>query len=679
MTSGSRVRKIPVEVQDDFVEHQSKASPLQALAEFVWNALDADATQVDIALDRNELGLTHITVRDNGTGIPYAEAPKLFSHLGGSWKKLRGTTLREGRSLHGREGRGRFKAIALGRVADWNVTYEDALTKEHRSFSLGLIASRPKEIAITDERTASVPKTGVEVVITEPHQDYRSLQADDTSQDLVEVFAPYLKNYRSVTISYQGLKLDAAAAVTGTQAYNLSDVEVDGEAYPVRLEIVEWRKMNKRALFLCNSKGFPLTQTDTRFHVGGHNFSAYLMSPYIEKLHDNNILQLGEMTSGLTAAIDEAREKIRDHFRRRTAEAARGVVETWKAEKSYPYEAPAQTTLEEVERQRFDILAVTASEYVPEFSNGSPRSRAWHLRLLRQAIEKSPEDLQLIFSEVLKLPQRKQEEMASLLRETELTSIIGAAHVVADRLKFLTGLEAILFAPDLKPHLKERSQLHRIVAENTWLFGEEFNLMVDDRSLTECLRQHAQARKGKMVIDAPVKHPTKARGIVDLMLSKQRRLHRVSDVEHLVVELKAPTVPIGRKELTQVEEYAQAVIADERFDISTTRWRFWALSNDVDEALLGMRQIKAAPDGTVVDGNNLTIVVRKWSQIISENKSRLQFFQERLNHSIDKASALQHLRERYDAILSSTVTEDAITRAQQADAAAGDIGNQARH
>ena len=78
--------------------------------------------------------------------------------------------------------------------------------------------------------------------------------------------------------------------------------------------------------------------------------------------------------------------------------------------------------------------------------------------------------------------------MASLLREAELTSIIGAAHVVADRLKFLAGIEAILFAPDLKPHLKERSQLHRIVAENTWLFGEEFNLMVDDRSLTECLR-----------------------------------------------------------------------------------------------------------------------------------------------------------------------------------------------
>ncbi|MDP4025732.1 ATP-binding protein [Methylobacterium sp. NEAU 140] len=677
MTVGTGVRTVPVEIQDDFVEHQARAAPLQALAEFVWNALDADATEVDIALDRSELGLTHITIRDNGTGIPYDDAPKLFSHLGGSWKKMRGTTLRDGRALHGREGRGRFKAIALGGAADWHVTYEHPNAKELRSFSLALLASHPKQIRLTEEKPAISPRSGVEVVITEPKQDFRSLQSEDTAQDLAEIFAPYLKNYRAVTISYQGVKLDPGSVTTGTKAYNLNDIDVEGKTYSIRLEIVEWRRMNKRALYLCNGKGFPLATADARFHVGGYFFSAYLISSYIETLHDNNMLQLGEMTPGLSGAIDQARDQIKDHFRRRSAEAARGVVETWKAERSYPYVNAPRTALEEIERQRFDIVAVTASEHVPEFLTATPKARAWHLRLLRQAIERSPDDLQLIFSEVLKLPQRKQEEMASLLREAELTSIIGAAHVVADRLKFLAGIEAILFAPDLKPHLKERSQLHRIVAENTWLFGEEFNLMVDDRSLTECLRQHAKSLKKKLVIDAPVKHPTKARGIVDLMLSKQRRLHRVSDVEHLVVELKAPTVPIGRKEVVQIEEYAQAIVSDARFDVTNTKWKFWALSNEVDEAALGMRQIPNAPEGTIVDNNGVTIVVRRWGQIINENKARLQFFQERLNHSVDKASALKHLRERYDTILTTTVTEDAIEAAELAEATAGDLSEDA--
>ena len=101
--------------------------------------------------------------------------------------------------------------------------------------------------------------------------------------------------------------------------------------------------------------------------------------------------------------------------------------------------------------------------------------------MLRQAIENSPEELQLILGEVLKLPKRKQEELAELLRDVSLSAIISAAKIVADRLKFLTGLESILFDTESKKRLKERSQLHRIIAQNCWLFGEEYNLSVDDQ------------------------------------------------------------------------------------------------------------------------------------------------------------------------------------------------------
>jgi hypothetical protein len=37
-----------------------------------------------------------------------------------------------------------------------------------------------------------------------------------------------------------------------------------------------------------------------------------------------------------------------------------------------------------------------------------------------------------------------------------------------------------LFGP-MKGHVLERSQLHRILADNTWIFGEEFNLTTDDQ------------------------------------------------------------------------------------------------------------------------------------------------------------------------------------------------------
>jgi integrase len=40
-----------VEVQSDFLEKITRANPIQALAEFIWNSLDADATAVDVSFE----------------------------------------------------------------------------------------------------------------------------------------------------------------------------------------------------------------------------------------------------------------------------------------------------------------------------------------------------------------------------------------------------------------------------------------------------------------------------------------------------------------------------------------------------------------------------------------------------------------------------------------------------
>lgn len=238
------------------------------------------------------------------------------------------------------------------------------------------------------------------------------------------------------------------------------------------------------------------------------------------------------------------------------------------------------THIEQVERQVFDIVAVNVSQYLPEFDTTPSKNKALHLRLLKQAIEKSPGELQLILDEVLKLPRRKQEELAELLRDVSLSSIISSAKIVADRMKFLSGLEAVLFDAEAKKRVKERSQLHRIIAQNCWLFGEEFNLTVDDQSLTEVLKKYRKLLGEDIVIDEPVKHISKERGIVDLMLSRAIRGHKANELSHLVVELKAPKIKIDRTGVGQIEEYAFSVMQDERFRGVNTTWVFWAISDN---------------------------------------------------------------------------------------------------
>ena len=70
----SIVKKFKIVVKKDHLNKIASGSPELALAEMIWNALDADSTSVDVRFHEGPLGVDKITVTDNGTGIPYNEA-----------------------------------------------------------------------------------------------------------------------------------------------------------------------------------------------------------------------------------------------------------------------------------------------------------------------------------------------------------------------------------------------------------------------------------------------------------------------------------------------------------------------------------------------------------------------------------------------------------------------------
>jgi hypothetical protein len=249
---------------------------------------------------------------------------------------------------------------------------------------------------------------------------------------------------------------------------------------------------------------------------------------------------------------------------------------------------------------------------------------------------------------------RKQEELAKLLKRTTLSAIISASKLVADRLDFLAGLETMLFDPDLKKHFKERSELHRLLADNTWVFGEEFALTVDDQSLTEVLRKHLKLLGKDTTVNEPVKRLDGTRGIIDLMLSRRVPSNREEEREHLVVELKAPTVKIGMQETAQIKSYAFAVHKDERFRGVQTRWNFWVVSNDMDENAHREVRIADKPEGLSWDSDDdpkAKIWVRTWAQLIHDCRTRLKIFQEALNYSANTDASLEYLKETYARVL----------------------------
>jgi hypothetical protein len=272
---------------------------------------------------------------------------------------------------------------------------------------------------------------------------------------------------------------------------------------------------------------------------------------------------------------------------------------------------------------------------------------------LRHAVEHAPGDLSKILTEVLDLPIEKRQELAELLDRTTLAHIISASKIIADRLEFLQGLETLVFDSEFKHAVRERTQLHRIVAENAWMFGEQYHLSVDDQSLTEVLKKHVAARNREVEIDEPVIRADGSRGIVDLMFSRNIQLAGSEDREHLVVELKRPDVRIDAEVAAQIESYAFAVADDERFRAVPAKWVFWAVSSDMDQVVARKISQKDRARGILFqdDDQRITIWVKTWSQIVSECRARLRFFAEKLNYTPDRDSSLAHLKTTYHKYL----------------------------
>ena len=663
------MQTLTIEVTQDHIDRLSKAKkPVLGIAELIWNSVDADATVVDVRLNRNSLGsLDRIEVIDNGLGITMADAQEGFGHLGGSWKQHDHQTKREKRILHGRQGQGRFRAFALCDRAEWDTTYlaNGALTE----YKIIGTSDDKRRFVITDETPSTRGETGTMATLTNLIPQQTSLDSAKAVPELNKLFALYLKQYPQVQLSYDGDAVDPSILEDTRTTYPLPAFTTeDGRSHEVTLTIIEWNIDIERGLCLCTEGGFTLRELPPGIHAPGYQFTAYLRSKLLEEMEESGTIELEEFTD-LRKLLDIAKDQMRRHFLQRDSEKASSVVEQWKHEDIYPYAGEPKDIVEETERQVFDVVAVNLDAYVEDFKESKPHSKKLTFTLLRYALESNPSSLNFILEQVVGLPKEKQDEFAALLQKTSLIAMINASKIVTDRLDFLKGLEYLLYDPKSRATLKERSQLHKLISRNTWIFGDEFYLVNNDESLTNVLRKHMQNVAFDVDLDTPVLREDGSTGVVDLglsnippepegekdvIVSKILERHPSEGKHHLVIELKRPSQSITSEVIGQVRSYAFAVAADERFQNVRTNWTFWALSNKMNEQAQLESQMENQPQGVVYQSKadarrnyNMTIWAKSWSEIIEECTTRLKFFQDRLNYNASQSSGRKYLREAY--------------------------------
>ena len=167
---------IKVVAQRDAFLRIARARPLTALAELIWNSLDADANNVTVYFDSTELGLHGAIIEDDGLGAAPDEAKEFFRRLGGSWKKPGARTVKHGRVLHGSQGQGRYKALSIGRSIKWTYYYQNG--DDILEFTLSILGDDPSEVRYSEPKKSDRDRTGCVVEINQISKYAASIEKD---------------------------------------------------------------------------------------------------------------------------------------------------------------------------------------------------------------------------------------------------------------------------------------------------------------------------------------------------------------------------------------------------------------------------------------------------------------------------------------------------------------------
>lgn len=257
-----------IEAADDHLRRMIGTKPVLGLAELVWNAVDANATEVAVTVKRTVAdAVDEVIVRDNGHGFGANEIVELFGAVGGSWKhrapnrKTRGGS----RILHGDKGEGRWKAFSIGDRVVWESVTAREDGQPNQKVRLVMSEQRLDEYDWTGP-TATDEAVGTTVTVRAGIKEPNVLLTEKGRHDLTTVMALYLTKYPDVTVTYDGTPLAVTDLITDKVEI---EVPYDNEYGPVTLTVIEWEGNVDRALYLCDESGATLHEANAGIHAPG--------------------------------------------------------------------------------------------------------------------------------------------------------------------------------------------------------------------------------------------------------------------------------------------------------------------------------------------------------------------------------------------------------------------------
>ena len=643
-----------IKITNEAVAKYKDATIDDALLQAIYNSIDADASKITIkAISRHgeELNLGDdnanikaIEISDNGIGIPYAKIEEYFQQLEKSWKK---TAIRENHApYHGSKGCGRFKCFAIGEELKWTTVYRDS-KGSLLEYSMTLDVREAKKLNVDESPQPSLcEQTGTVLTISGLTQKFMRHYAkiDALRFDVLAGLIVDIEVYKK-QIEMFGVSLDPKPLKAKETEFHFCFIDDDNKEQNGTVRLLAWKY---NAEFISHKHTFYYKPDGTFFckrpsgifadtHYPAH--TLIISSDAFNKYSDV------EAQFGVFGKIDDA---IRGNVIRflvsvKQDEFSDVLGEIFENE-NYPYKQSPQNALDAAKETAYN--AALGALVFENSSVVSPKKKAI-LKVIFPLLDRLMSGDSVLganIDQVLDLGNEQSKQFSRVFARIKLSNILERYNRLQHRYAFLKTLNKLVHVAEYSDELLERTQLHKIVEQETWIFGPEYeqqNLIASDKSLITLLREHikrtdifldvsSDQEKLQAIEDFIDKNRSDVgkclNKIPDLVLAKPVKVNFANDfTQFLVIELKRPIVKIDKKCREQAREVFEGILTGTKggglvID-DTHRWRYCLVSSDIDPELDSEFGENHRLETKM--GGNFVVDVLTWASIIESARQRL--------------------------------------------------------
>ena len=608
-----------------------------AVIEYVWNGFDAKATRIDIITEKNELdAITKLIIKDNGIGIEFAELDNKFGPAYESEKKNK--TDVEALNVKGKKGVGRYSFYEVASSASWETVFKSETGNKTYIINIredDLINYMPTELKETTNNTGTIVSLNLN----------NNINIDEIIQELKIVFAWYLQLYKDKSIYINGRPLDCSEIL-----YSEETRRFEIEDFKAEITVCVWtRKLNEEysKYYYIDGKEIVRHKENTTLNNKGDNFyhSVFIKSnlfnidkfSFTSQLDDGNLVDLKTKKSKEFKMLKSECDKFLVEIRKPFIKAyAKSFIEKLKEKKVYPEYNP-NNAIDRFKEEQLDDLIANVYYFVPKVFTSLNKIQQKTLIKLFELIQDSGEtdNLFKILGDVTDLNPQERQDMAELLDKVELNNVLSMLQLITDRLQAIKDFKELI---NRERNANEVDHIQKFIEKHYWFFGEEYHLATaEEPDFEEALRVYLNKvsdnyyEKGSVAIEDEDKYKE-----MDIFAIQSLPCGDVKKC--VVVELKRPSVILGRKELNQLKDYFDVIKNEDRFNASNITWEFYLMGNRYNNEIES--EIESAKNhgekSLVYKVGNCKIYVKTWSELFTDLELNFNYLQEKLKFDYSK-------------------------------------------